>query len=207
MTLNKIRELISESKGRRGQIQDAIDIASEKLKTAQTEVKNAQDAQLIIQIVAQETQSQLEYHLNELVSLAMLAVFGKDAYSLKMQFELKRGKTEVSPIFERDGKIRKPLKSTGFGQPDVASMILRPTLWSLENNRKRPIFLYDEPLRHLNDPTNRLHEKAAKIIQEISRRLDIQIIIITQISELAGASDKVFRIGKKKERSYIVEED
>jgi ABC-type transporter Mla maintaining outer membrane lipid asymmetry ATPase subunit MlaF len=105
----------------------------------------------------------------------------------------------------RDGKVRRPLKGTGFGQPDIGSFVLRPTLWSLEKPRKRPVFLYDEPMRCLNDPTHRLHEKASEMIQRLSKELGIQIIMITQLPELAECANKTFLIEQKNFKSYVKE--
>jgi chromosome segregation ATPase len=203
--LSKLRTELERSKGRQSQIQDTLAMLEKKIKTQTTRLETAQQAQLIFQIVAQETQKQLEYHLNELVSLALKAVFGKDAYELKMQFRINRGKTEAQPLFIREGKKRLPMKSTGFGPVDIAAFFLRPTLWSLEKPQRRGLFIYDEPLRHLNDPQNIYHTKAAGMIRELSTRIGqgLQIIIITQKHELIDVGDKVFAIGQRDRRSYV----
>lgn len=203
MNIKQIRNNLERSKGKLQQIQQTIEDKKQSIKQNESLLEKAEKARLIIQIVAQETQEQLEYRLNELVSLAMIAVFGKDAYSLNMQFQIKRGKTEAEPFFERNGKKRKPGYGTGFGPMDVASLVLRPTLWSLEDPKKRPIMIYDEPLRHLNDPTGNLHKKAAEMIRELSSKLALQIIIVTQNDDLCEAGDRIFHIDQDKGKSFI----
>lgn len=206
-----MRKMLDGKSGELSHIKRQKKQTKTNLSKSEQKLKTAQDAQLILQIVAQQTQSMLEYRLNELVSLAQIAVFQDDAYSLEMQFDIKRGRTEARPIFTKNGKQRRPMYGTGFGAVDVAALVLRPTLWSLESvgKRKRPSFIWDEPLRHLNDPSWKLHERACKVLREISSKVNkpdgIQMIIVTQNSALCDAGDKVFHIDQKRGKSFINE--
>lgn len=207
MDLSNFRTKLSEYQGSKKQIEKNISNLKSDIKKSKSNLITIQEAKLIIQTVAHDTQNQLEYHLNELVSLAMKAIWRENAYELKMQFNIKRGRTEAEPLFVKDNKKRRPLKNTGFGPVDVASFFLRPTLWSLENPKKRNTFFYDEPFRHLNDPEGILHKRAAQMIQEASKRIEggIQIIIVTQKHELIDAADKTFYIDQKNGKSFIKE--
>jgi len=184
MGLAEMRSSLDEKRGSRNQIQKDIKAYNESIEKNKKELLVSQKAQAIIQIVAQETQEQLEFQLNELTSLAMTAIFKEDAYRLNMSFNIKGGRTEAEPFFEKDGKKRRPKYGSGFGLADTASFFLRPTLYSLEEKKKRPVFLYDEPFRHLNSPMGELHRRAAETIKEMSEKLDIQIVIITQNADL-----------------------
>jgi len=213
MNLNEIRKSLERKKGKRDHVKQQISNATKSIESNKAKLIFAQKGQLILQIVAQETQEQLEYRLNELVSLAQKAVFEDEAYALNMQFNIKRGKTEAQPLFVRRGKTRTPMYGTGFGAVDIAALILRPTLWSLEEKtkRKRPTFIFDEPFRHLNDPTENLHRKAAQMLRDISKKVNqknggIQMIVITQNHILADAGDKIFQVDQKNDRSFLVEE-
>ena len=212
MTLNEIRQKLERKKGKRDHIKKQISSAEKSIALHKGKLIHAQKGQLILQIVAQETQEQLEYRLNELVSLAQTAVFEDEAYALNMQFNIKRGKTEAQPLFVKHGKTRRPMYGTGFGAVDIAALILRPTLWSLEERakRKRPTFIFDEPLRHLNDPTENLHRKASQMLRDISKKVNakeggIQMIIVTQNNILADAADKIFQVDQKNGKSFLVE--
>ena len=207
MNLNDIRTIIDNKKGQLSHINKQIDKAKKQIDIDEDNLIYAQEAQLILQIVARETQESLEYRLNELVSLAQLAIFQDDAYNLAIEFEIKRGKTEAKPMFEKDGKKRRPMFGTGFGAIDTAALVLRPTLWALEvdNKKKRNTFIYDEPIRHLNDPTQKLHRRAADMIKNISKQLNIQIIIVTQNNTLTESADKVFKICQKNGKSFLKE--
>lgn len=201
--LNTLRRKLDKGQGTKDHISKEIERGKELIQKQKEHLINCQKAQLIVQIVAQQTQEKLEYRLNELVTLAMFAIFQEDAYQLKMRFDIKRGRTEASPLFIQDDKERRPMYGTGFGAADVASFALRPTLWSLETPKKSPFFFLDEPFRHLNDPTHTLHKRAATMIKDMSEKLDIQIVIITQNEALCDAGNVVFHIEKKNGKSYI----
>jgi DNA repair exonuclease SbcCD ATPase subunit len=210
-SLEKMRQVLERKKGTLAYIQKQKQQVQDDLAKNQKMLQVAKDGQLILQIVAHQTQSMLEYRLNELVSLAQIAVFRDEAYQLEMRFNIKRGRTEAEPIFVKRNMQRRPMYGTGFGAVDIAALVLRPTLWSLEplGKRKRPTFIWDEPLRHLNDPTGELHKRATTVIKEISRKVNkpqgIQIIVVTQNATLCDAGDKIFYIDQKDGESFIKE--
>jgi len=149
-----------------------------------------EEAQTIIQNVAQITQKELEYHVGELVTLAMAAVF-EDPYALDVEFVQRRGRTETDLWFSRDGSQVDPMTASGGGAVDVASFALRVALWSLAPKRTRPTLVMDEPLKWLKG--GELPEKGARMIKEISERLGLQIIMISHIPDQIEGADR--RIG------------
>ena len=203
---SRLRSKLDRAKGKRDVILEQVKSYKVSIEKNKEHLISCQKAQTIIQLVALQTQELLEFRLNELASLAMTAIFREDAYELKLRFDIKRGRTEAAPLFVKDGKERRPMYGTGFGIVDVASFALRPTLWSLEEPKKMNCFLFDEPFRHLNSPTGELHKRAAKMIQEISSKLNIQIIIVTQNVDFINAGNKAFHIDQKNSKSFIKEE-
>jgi hypothetical protein len=208
-TLEEIRNKFNEKRGELLQIKKTISKTKKRLEEVQEEIKHIKEAQVIIQIVAVQTQSQLESELNELVSFAMYDIFRDDAFELKIEFNIKNGRTDATPTFVERGHSRKPGYGTGYGPLDVGSLFLRPTLWSLETNLKRPIFLFDEPLRHLNDKTGTLHRRACNILRKLAEEgihgHKLQIIIVTQNNYLCDAGDRVFYIDQKDGESLIAD--
>ena len=200
---SRLRSKLDRAKGKRDAILEQVKSYKISIEKNKEHLISCQKAQTIIQLVALQTQELLEFRLNELASLAMTAIFREDAYELKLRFDIKRGRTEASPLFVKDGKERRPMYGTGFGIVDVASFALRPTLWSLEEPKKMNCFLFDEPFRHLNSAAGNLHKRAAKMVKEISEKLSLQIIIVTQNDILCEAGDKVFHIDKKLDKSYV----
>lgn len=202
MPLAEIATELRHRKGRRDQLQSMLDSEKQSLAESQENLCRQEKAQAIIQTVAQQTQQQLEYHVSELVTLAMQAVF-EDPYEVKLEFVQKRKKTECEIWFERDGERVHPLTSAGGGAVDVAALALRLSLWCLHYPRTRPVILLDEPLRFLSVD---LQEKASIILRELSHRLGLQLIIVTHEEELQTAAHKTFRVTKSGADSRLITE-
>ena len=164
--------------------------ACDALDACTQQKKDAESAQSILQAVAQETQKELEYRISELVSLALAAVF-PDPYTLKLSFEMKRGRTEAEFLFERDGETVVPKYGSGGGVKDVAALALRLAVWSLRGGRTRPLMVLDEPFKN---PSKGYRPKVAKLLKRLSKDLGIQIIMVTHDIDLIEHADKVFHI-------------
>lgn len=188
-------KILQRRKGQLEQVESRLDTLHERHMTLQREQKDCEQAQVIIQTVAQKTQEELKYHIGELGTLALAAVFD-NPYELELDFVQRRGQTECDIWFVRDGERIHPLSASGGGAVDVACFALRVSLWSLKQNRTRPVLILDEPLRFLKGDD--LPEKGAKLIKEISERLGLQIIYISHIPEQVDSADGIHSISIKK---------
>ena len=157
-------------------------------------------ARALIQKVAQETQSKLEYHISSLVTTALSSVF-PDPYEFKVKFEQRRNKTECDLLFVKNGLERDPMFETGGGTKDVASFALRLAFWSLNKNRR--FIALDEPMPNIH--ADDLKEKTADMIKTISSKLNVQLLIITDLDWILEAADKVFNVSIENGVSSVVE--
>jgi ABC-type uncharacterized transport system YnjBCD ATPase subunit len=176
----------------------------ERILCLKQQYEDTRTAQALIQTVAQATQKQLEYHISELVSLALAAVF-PHPYSLRLDFELRRGRSEAVLSFSRgDGERIDPLSASGGGPVDVACWALRVSLWSLRNPKSRRTILLDEPFRFVSRD---LQPRASAMLKEISAKMKLQFIIVTHEENLVECADRVFEVtmnGKKGESRVTV---
>lgn len=200
--MKEFRRKLEQLKGRRDEIQSSLDEACNEYKIFSRRKINAEQAQLIIQEVARQTQSQLEYHISDVVSTALTAVFD-DPYELKLEFVDRRGKTEADIFFVRDGQEIEPLSSAGGGAVDVASFALRIALWSLSKPKSRPTIILDEPFRFLSA---NLQPRAGEMMNMLSEKMGIQFIIVTHNKSIIESADKIFTVTKPKAESLVVEE-
>jgi hypothetical protein len=170
-----------------------------ELKGIRRELRWAEKAHAVIQLVAQQTQEQLRYQLSELPRLGLASVFD-DPYDFDIQIESRRGRTEVDFWFVREGQRISPRESSGLGAVDIAGMALRPALWSLQRPRNRPTIWLDEPFKHLKgEDANR---RALQMLAEICRPRPeqhwpgIQIVMIADErlarEDLLDAADCVY---------------
>lgn len=161
-------------------------------------VTNHTEARALFQRAAEITQEKLAIHLSDLVSLALKTVF-KNPYKFKVEFISKRGSTECNLFYlDKQGNEYSPLNSCGYGAADVASLALRVAYHSLGNTR--PVLVFDEPLRHLSTD---LMGKASELIENLSKELGLQFIIITHSEELAHCANKTFVVTQEKGISKI----
>jgi DNA repair exonuclease SbcCD ATPase subunit len=175
--IQSLRHKYEYRKGIRDSIEQNIDQLQTTIKEHKRNAIRYEKALEITKHVGLQTQKQLEYRLAEQVSLAMEAIFD-DPYQLKLNFQEKRGRTEVEILFTRRDLEFPPLGSAGGGTIDVASLALRIAYWSMRQDKQiRPLLLLDEPFSQLKgEDANR---RALAIIKELSEKLNLQIIMIS----------------------------
>jgi hypothetical protein len=175
-SLKKLRHALENKKGIRAHQQRQLKAMQIELDALIVELEYAVEEQLIIQIVAKETQSELEYKISELVSLAMQSVFD-DPYEFAVDFVIRRGQTEADLYFKRNGQRYDPLTACGVGAVDVASFGLRMARWTMANPKSRNVLLLDEPFKHVKGLKD--NERALAMVVELSHRLKVQIIMVS----------------------------
>jgi DNA repair exonuclease SbcCD ATPase subunit len=209
-SLSELRSELDQAKGQRKGIESSLETLRQQEEQLERDIEDSIIAQAIIQEVAQETQKELEYHISELCSLALSAVFD-DPYELKLEFVLRRGKTEADIYFERDGEkfynLLKSCGTAGGGAIDIACFGLRVALWSLSRPKTRNVMVLDEPFQHLK--TDEANRRAIEMVKEISGNLGLQVIMVSdervkQETIVAGA-DKVFTVRKRGKYSEVKE--
>lgn len=200
MNIQEMRKRFEQKQGAQQQLQSDLQTAKSEEENITAEIIDTEQAQAIIQIIAQKTQEELEYRLSEIVSLALAAVFD-DPYKLKVNFVIRRGKTECDLLFEKNGEIFDPLTGSGGGAVDIASMALRVAIWALTQPRPRNVLILDEPFRFLS---KEYQVKASIMLKELSKKMRLQIIMVSHSEFLIEGADKVFQIEIKKGISNIL---
>jgi ABC-type cobalamin/Fe3+-siderophores transport system ATPase subunit len=200
--MTRIQDLetkITEYKGRLKYLKQEEIKIDESLKSIQQEIIYSQKAQSILQLVAQKTQQELEYKISELCTLAQSAIFYDDPkgpYKVKIEFEIKRGKTECNIYFERDGHEYDPLSGSGGGAVDVLCFSLQIAIWLIAKPKTRNFMALDEPFSHLKgDIANR---RAIQMVKKISDNIGLQILMVSdervKKEDIIEGADKVFYI-------------
>ncbi len=201
--LTNYRRKLEQEKGKKQALISSIEIKEKELQQAEKIQKNCVQAVPIVQLVAQQTQEELKFHISELVTLALAAVFD-EPYEFNISFVLRRGKTEADILFLKNGMEVDPMTASGGGAVDVAAFALRVALWNLKVPKTNNTIILDEPARFISDD---LQPKVGAMIKLLSAKLGIQFIIITHSNSLIEAADKVFVVKNKKGISYIEKEN
>lgn len=149
----------------------------QRLKEAKAKRLAAEEAQQVAQHVAQAIQQQAHKRIAEVVTRCLHTVFGENAYDFDIQFERKRGKTEALLRFLKDGKERHPLRASGGGFVDIASLALRLSCIMLSKPKSRRLLVLDEPVKNVHGEEYRL--RTAELLQTLAKEMNVQIIMTT----------------------------
>ena len=188
--VSSYRNWLEQQKGRKSQVEKEIQTVKQHIKENKQSLQRHEEAREIIRTVGLRTQQQLQYHISEITTLALEAVYD-DPYQLIAEFVQRRNKTECDLYFERDGMKVDPLSASGGGAVNVAAFALRVASWSMQQPKSQNTLILDEPFANLSVD---LLPRACEMLQQISAKLGLQMIIITHAEELEYAADKVFHV-------------
>lgn len=192
MDITLLKNKVSKAEGRRDLIRENKKDSEIKVNLFTKKLEIIDRVQSLLQVTAQETQEKLRYHIEDVVQSALDACF-PDKYNFRAIFELKRGRTEARLVLESEGEEGDPMDENGGGVIDTISLALRLAVWCLSKTDN--VLILDEPLKFLSVD---LRPLACRIIQELSSRLKLQLIIVTHDSEIINIADKVFEIDQDK---------
>ena len=188
--LTQIRRRLEQEKGSFSMLRKKLHVYNDEISELEKKKQDIELARVLIREVGFKTQEQLQYHISDITSLALSAVF-EDPYELKVAFVQRRDKMECDLTFTRAGVELDPLNSSGYGAVDVASLALRVASWSMQRPRRRNTIILDEPLKYLSED---MQVFAGKMIKELSDKLGIQFIIVTHEPLLADFADRTFLV-------------
>ena len=203
-SVKTLRALLEQEKTKKNvRLQDLRE-AKKTFKQAAKSAKEHERALEIVKEVGLKTQQQIQYHISDITSMALEAVFPEEPYELVAEFVERRNKTECDLYFQRNGNKVDPLTASGGGAVDVASFALRIASWAMRAPRSRNTIILDEPLRFVSADKQ---EKASMMIKEISQKLGIQFLIVTHNETLTTFADKTFQVSLKKGVSKVEEKN
>jgi len=190
------KEKLYKAKGKRDLLIKQIEETKTSIRVNHEELDTLEKAQAFIQDAAKKTQENLKFHVEDVVNLALEALF-PNQYKFELKFDIKYGKTAAFLVFTKNGYEVNILKSGGGGVVDIASLALRVAIWSISKTDN--VLILDEPVRNIQPAS--LQIVAWNIIKELSKRLNLQFIIVSNSSNNGEAtklvSDKVFLVKKE----------
>ena len=116
-TVIEYQRKLEQLKGARSVLERNVSELQSEIKDMQRDLRRHEQAREIVRNVGMKTQQQLQFHISDIVSLALDSVFD-DPYELKVEFIQRRNKTECDLTFQRDGEQMDPLSASGGGAVD-----------------------------------------------------------------------------------------
>ena len=194
MDINTLRNKYYTIKGKKESLESQLNSKLNEVQSIQFDLKESNEALEIIQKVALQTQQLFKYNLETPVTSALQQIL-PEPYNFKVNFDIKRGKTEASLSLERNGAHISPNGSTGGTVLDITSLVLRIVLWNLESPRKAPCFFLDEFEKHISAE---YRGAVAEFVKQLSETMGIQFIIVTHDRKnYLDCADKVISVTMK----------
>jgi len=166
---------------------NSLEIKEKEYNSIKEYNENLLKARIVVGNAGKFTQSYLKSYIEEMVTTALQAVFEED-YQFVIDFDIKRNKPEAKLSLKLRGEETDPKDSCGGGVLDVASFALRVVLWSIENPKSSNVIILDECFKFLHGKM----ENASQLLKKLSKDLNIQFIIVSQLDELTQYADKAF---------------
>lgn len=199
--INRVKQLFLQSKGMKKQIENNFIQNKTMLDNFNKRIKLLEQAQIFLQKIAQDTQSQFKFQIEDIVNLALETCFPNE-YEFQLQFNIARGKTDAELVFlsQKTGRPIDPMNASGGGVVDLTAFALRIASYALEQGVDNVIIL-DEPFRFISRD---LQARAGEILKSLSTKLGLQIVMITHIGQMIDVADKVFEVKKNSDGRSIV---
>ena len=201
MDINRVKQLFLQSKGMKKQVENNLIQNKTILDNLNNRIKLLEQAQVFLQKVAQDTQSQLKFQIEDIVNLALETCFPNE-YEFQLQFNIARGKTDAELVFlsQKTGRPIDPMNASGGGVVDLTCFALRIASYALEQGVDNVIIL-DEPFRFISRD---LQARAGEILKSLSTKLGLQIVMVTHIGQMIDVADKVFEVKKNSDGRSMV---
>lgn len=174
------REIAAQAVAEKSAAKSALTRNRQLVIDGEAEYDAADEAQKIVQVVAETIQQEAHGKLSAVVQKALDTVF-EEPYEFKIRFEQERGRTSAHLVFVRNGKEVRPMDAAGGGVIDVASFALRVASLMLSRPGKRRTMILDEPFKFVSADKR---PQLCIMLEQLSEDLSIQFINVTHILEL-----------------------
>lgn len=139
--------------------------------------------------------------VEKLQSEGLQEIFHDQNLSVRAEVEESRGKVSVTFFTARerkDGSVVEGVADQSFGGSilTMQSVLMRITV--IFRRRMRPLLLLDETLAAV---ANRYVDRAAKFLSTLSKRLDLDILLISHDEALVGAAANAYYVTYVKDRA------
>ena len=180
-------------------IKDSLEEKQEKIQKDMNDINKETDSLLelkdFLMSVSANYRDQLCNLFTSLVTEALTSIFEKDIrFNIKLYSYRNEPAIDVS-VIENNLEVD-PQKSCGGGLNDIISFVIKIIFIYLKKSSR--IIILDEPLKFLSRD---YIEQSSNFIRDISKRMNIQIILVSHKPDLELSCDKLINIEKNE---YVV---
>jgi DNA repair exonuclease SbcCD ATPase subunit len=204
--LRQARESLGKFVGKRDQLQEQIQAANDRIKTATEQIGLSDKVLRLLQLCSEYARQRVKGRLEEIVGKALTVAYGGNN-QLIIDLQVRAGRPEVDYYLLSAGvktRLVKPNYGRGGGKLDVISLAMRLAILELEAT-PGPLFL-DEFGKHMDKDAA---PNAAYFLKEYAKAFNRQIIINTHNNALAQVGDVSIHISRPNESggSEVIQDD
>ncbi len=184
-------------------VQSGIESNKNKIENSADELKVSQDALQFLEDLANSRRNSMKGKIEAVITEALALVYGPE-YSVELIYDIKNNRSFLDIELTKqtaNGEIRRNMSGFGGGVSDCISVPLR-LLVLLGSKQTGRICILDECYKHV-DPER--IEFVSKFIQEIAKKLSVQIIICSHHSAMKDSADVVYEISDNNGESVLKE--
>lgn len=178
--LKQHRTYINKQLAEYGHVERLVEDHRIQYVQAENELTLTEEARVIIQEVSQALQQQAHDKIAKVVSDCLIYIFSDDAYQFKINFVMKRGRTEAVLQFHREGLVLdNPMEQAGIGQVEVAAFALRLASILLQRPPVRKLLVLDEPFKSIRG--KHYKKRVRGLLLMLAERYGVQLILCADV--------------------------
>tara|TARA_Y100000034_G_C6780063_1_gene348592 strand:+ start:221 stop:820 length:600 start_codon:yes stop_codon:yes gene_type:complete len=195
--INHLKNIIDKNTFLKNSLEEKKDKIEKEINSINSEATSLIELKDFLMTVSANYRDQLCNLFTSLVTEALTSIFEKDIrFNIKLYSYRNEPAIDISVI--EDNLEVDPQKSCGGGLNDVISFVIKIIFIYLKRSSK--IIILDEPLKFLSRD---YIEQSSNFIHEISKRMNIQIILVSHKPDLEISCDKLITIEKNENRSIV----
>jgi DNA repair exonuclease SbcCD ATPase subunit len=205
MGLSELKARYQRAEGKHEQLKKYADTLEDDIVRRKKLADHLIAAQTVIREIADTARHEFKAEVDRLVTLAIKSVFSEN-FSFDLQMTVEGGRLQCKPVvWETCENMQieySPKDDMGGSILDPIGFALRVVLHQFQKNI-RPVFILDEPMKNVGH--GELMRQAGRMLQEISHRLKLQLIVITHEPELIEIADSAWKVVRNKKGESAVE--
>lgn len=169
------------------------------------------DCTLLLQEASTFSRSKMKQDIELVVSQALQDIFQDPSMGFVIEYDSSHNKVIANFFVTKlvDGKTLQLdiLSECGGGVADVVSLAIRVVLLLYHSKNVAKILMLDEACTSISNFSGEVLNNLGKWLKMVSDKFDIQIILVTQKTELASFADKTFKVEIGSEGYSMVTEE
>ncbi|KKN83889.1 hypothetical protein LCGC14_0295420 [marine sediment metagenome] len=190
-SVNQMKQRCAEWRGQAELLQTQQTKLLEQQGTAQAQVDLLTQAQQVLQLLEETWRGRYETALAAIGSQGLNAVFIEDEYELLLESTMRRGVSNLDIILVKNGERVRIKGGSGGSVVQVLSYLLRHLMTTSHHPALRRLEALDEPFSMV---AAEQRPALCSMVQEITQRLDFQLLFSSHEDELLDAADVAYLV-------------